>query len=87
MHNPDGPGPRDWHGPGRRDRYWREGYNGYRDSDVFYRTLRARGFQRWDGAPYWNHGRYVIRTYDRRGRAVFVEMNPYTGRYIGRVRF
>jgi len=63
-----------WHGD--RDRYWREGNRGYRSGDIYYRNLRAHGYSRWDGAPYWYQGRYVVRSYDRFGRVVFVEMNP-----------
>jgi hypothetical protein len=74
-----------WHGD--RDRYWRQGYRGYLSGDIYYRTLRSHGYHRWDGAPYWYQGRYVVRTYDRWGRVVFVEMNPYTGGFVGVVRF
>lgn len=74
-----------WHGD--RDRYWRNGYGRYVGRDVYYRTLRAHNFYRWDGEPYWFQGRYVIRTYDRFGRVVFVELNPYTGGFIGVIRF
>lgn len=74
-----------WHGD--HDRYWRYGYGRYVGRDVYYRTLRAHHYYRWDGEPYWFQGRYVIRTYDRFGRAVFVEMNPYTGGFVGVIRF
>jgi len=69
------------------DRYWREGYRSYAGRDVFFRSLRAHHYMRWAGDPYWFHGRYVIRTYDRFGNIVFVELNPYTGDVIGVVRF
>jgi len=69
------------------DRYWRQGYHGYVGRDVFYRSLRAHHFTRWAGDPYWYQGRYVIRSYDRAGRVVFVELNPYTGAFVGVVRF
>jgi len=70
------------------DRYWRQGYRGYvTDHNVFFKALRSHGYSRWDGSPYWYQGRYVVRSYDRSGRAVFVELNPYTGGYIGVVRF
>lgn len=74
-----------WHGD--HDRYWNNGYRGYRSGDIYYRNLRAHGYSRWDGAPYWYQGRYVVRSYDRYGRVVFVEMNPYTGGFVGVVRF
>lgn len=74
-----------WHGD--RDRYWRSGYHGYVGRDRFTGELRRHHFYRWDGDPYWFHGRYVIRSYDRFGSPVFVELNPYTGGFIGVVRF
>jgi len=74
-----------WHGD--HDRYWRPNYRGYAERDVYFRSLRGHGYYRWDGAPYWYQGRYVVRSYDRWGRAVFVEMNPYTGGFVGVVRF
>lgn len=76
---------RGWHGD--HDRYWRQGYRNHVHRDVFFRNLRAQHYYRWDGNPYWYYGRFVIRTYDRFGRPVFVELNPYTGVVIGVVRF
>ncbi len=38
------------------------------------------------GAPYFVHGRYVVRTRNRFGRVVFVQVNPYSGTFIGEVR-
>ena len=69
------------------DRYWRDGYRGFVGHDVIYRGLRAHHFYRWAGDPYWFHGRYVVRSYDRFGNVVFVEVDPYTGGFIGIVRF
>lgn len=76
-----------WHGD--HDRYWRAGWREgrYVDRDRFYVELRRHGYYRWSGEPYWYHGRYVIRSYDRFGRAVFVEVNPYTGGFVGVVSF
>lgn len=77
---------RGWHND--HDRYWRWGYRGYvSDRDLYYRSLRSHGYYRWDGAPYWYQGRYVVRSYDRGGNRVFVEMNPYTGGFVGVIRF
>jgi hypothetical protein len=71
---------------GYRDRYYRKEYrSGYVSRDRVYGSLRERGYSRWDGDPYWRDGYYVVRSYDRRGRGVYVEVNPYTGAYI-RVR-
>jgi hypothetical protein len=69
------------------DRYWHQGYRGYVGHDVVFRGLRSHGYNRWAGDPYWYQGRYVVRSYDRFGRVVFVEVNPYTGGFVGAVRF
>lgn len=69
------------------DRYWHEGYRGFVGRDIVFGTLRAHHYYRWAGDPYWFQGRYVIRTYDRFGHVVIVEINPYTGAYIGVLRF
>ena len=88
-----GAGAAPWdHHPGhvmemRHDRYWHSGYRGYVGHDVVFRGLRTHGFYRWAGDPYWYHDRYVVRSYDRFGHVVFVEVNPYTGGFIGTVRF
>jgi len=72
---------------GNHDRYWHQGYRGYVGRDVVFRGLRAHGFARWAGDPYWFQGRYVVKSYDRFGHVVFVEVNPYTGGFVGVVRF
>jgi hypothetical protein len=69
------------------DRYWRDGYRDYAHRDSMFRSLREHRYSRFVGDPYWFHGRYVVRTYDRFGRVVFVEVNPYTGGFIGEIRF
>ena len=46
----------------------------------------------WDGghvyvrgdAPFWYHGRYVVRRYDRYGNVVFIDRSPG---FFGEVRF
>ena len=38
------------------------------------------------GAPYFVHDRYVVRTHDRFGRIVFVQVDPYNGAFIREVR-
>ena len=38
------------------------------------------------GDPYFVHGRYVVRTHDRFGRIVFVQVNPYSGAFVREVR-
>ncbi len=48
-------------------------------------TLR---FHRYSviGDPYFVHGRYVVRTHDRLGRLVFVQVDPYSGAFVREVR-
>jgi hypothetical protein len=71
----------------RHDRYWHEGYRGYVGHDRVYWTLRRHHYGRWEGEPYWYRGHYVVRSYDRHGHVVFVEINPYTADFIGVIRF
>lgn len=80
-------GRRDAHRDYRRDRYWRPEFHGYVPHERVYVSLRNHGYANWAGAPYWYRDRYVVRTYDRWGRPVFVEVNPYTADYVGVVRF
>jgi len=37
------------------------------------------------GEPYFVHGRYVVRTHDRFGRIVFVQVDPYSGAFLREV--
>ena len=48
-------------------------------------TLRFHRY-RMIGDPYFIHGRYVVRTHDRFGRIVFVQVDPYNGAFIREVR-
>ena len=38
------------------------------------------------GEPSFIHNRYVVRTHDRFGRIVFVQVDPYSGAFIREVR-
>jgi len=55
------------------------------DHRVVFETLRGRHI-RYVGAPYFVRGHYVVRSFDRFGRVSFVELNPYTGAFIGFIR-
>ncbi len=81
-----GPGHHDsWRG---HDRYWRHGYrHGYLGHDRIFWGLRRHHYTRFIGDPYWFNDRYVVRTYDRFGNVVIVEVDPYTGAFIGVIRF
>ncbi|HEY4078927.1 MAG TPA: hypothetical protein VGM26_18505 [Rhizomicrobium sp.] len=48
-------------------------------------TLRIRNY-RVIGDPYFVHDRYVVRTHDRFGRLVFVQVDPYSGAFLREVR-
>lgn len=97
MHGPEMKGPEmkgpqmrgpAMHGPEvKRDRYWKPEYRGFVARDRVFGELRRHHYTRFAGDPYWFNGRYVVKTYDDRGRLVFVELNPYTGAFIGVVRF
>ena len=50
-----------------------------------YDTLRFRHY-RGIGDPYFVRGHYVVRTVNPFGRTVFVEVNPYTGAFLGEFR-
>ena len=86
-------GERDWRGDsswrGDHDRYWRRDYGArhYVDRDRIFFSLRRHHYDRFLGEPMWYHGRYVVRTYDRRGELIFVEIDPYTGDFLGVIGF
>jgi len=83
-------GDRDWqdrHGAWHQDhdRYWHPQYRdrNFIDADTIFRMLRKRHYSQFEGAPFWYHGHYIVRSYDRRGNVVMIEVNPYTGMYVG----
>jgi len=75
-----------WHND--HDRYWQRdfGNRGFAARDRIFFELKRQGYVRYTGEPYWFQGRYVIRTFDRWGHPIFVEINPYTGQVMGVVR-
>ena len=52
------------------------------------RLAEALRFHRYRmiGEPYFVHDRYVVRTHDRFGRIIFVQVDPYSGAFIREVR-
>ena len=85
MHNDRGRDDHDMRN--NHDRYWQPHYRGFVAQDRIFQALRGHGYARFNGAPYWFQGRYVVKSFDRRGRPVFIEVNPYTGDFVGVVRF
>jgi Ni/Co efflux regulator RcnB len=69
------------------DRYWRPEFRAgrYVERDRVLVELRRHNYVRFIGDPYFFHGRYVVRTYNRFNREVFVEINPYTGAFMGEI--
>jgi hypothetical protein len=82
---------RDWldsggHWHTAHDRYWRPTFERreYVVNARVFATLKHHGYRHVVGDPFWYHGHYLVRTF--RGRYVdLVEVNPYTGGYLGRV--
>ncbi len=50
-----------------------------------YDTLRFHHY-RAIGMPIFVRGHYVVKSMSRRGRTVLVEVNPYTGAFLGEFR-
>ncbi len=57
----------------------------YVDSIRVREALRFHHY-RVTGDPYFVRGHYVVRSFNRFGRPVFVEINPYSGAFIGEFR-
>lgn len=53
--------------------------------DRVVQVLRAHHY-RFVNDPIFIRGHYVVKTANWRGRTVFVEINPYTGAFIGEFR-
>ena len=66
------------------ERHDRFEHRGYVDRMRVFDNLRFRHY-RMIGDPYFFHGRYVVRTHDRFGRVVFVQVDPYSGAFLREV--
>ena len=84
--NRDGVPDRFEHRAVMHDRYWRPGFHRYVAHDRVFFELRRHRYVRFIGNPYFYRGHYVVRSYNPYGRVVFVEVNPYTGGFIGEIR-
>ena len=78
-----------WDRYGDHHRAWvrheRFEHRAYIDRVRLDRALRFHSY-RMISDPYFVHGRYVVRTHDRFGRIVFVQVDPYSGAFIREVR-
>jgi len=77
--------PWDRHGDRAWVRHERFEHRAYVDRIRLDRALRFHSY-RMIGDPYFVHGRYVVRTHDRFGRIVFVQVDPYSGAFVREVR-
>ena len=66
------------------ERHERFEHRAYVDRIRLLNSMRFHHY-RMIGDPYFVHGRYVVRTYDRFGRVVFVQVDPYSGAFIREV--
>jgi len=78
-----------WGDHGRYDdrgfaRHERFEHRAYVDRVRLMNSLRFHRY-RMMGEPMFIHGRYVVRTHDRFGRVVFVQVDPYSGAFIREV--
>ena len=78
--------PFDHHGMRARafERHERFERRAYIDRMHLVNSLRFHHY-RVIGDPYFVHGRYVVRTFNRFGRPVFVQVDPYSGAFIREV--
>ena len=77
-----------WYHHDWRERGW-ERHDRFEDR-VFVGRVRVAEELRWHryrmiGNPYFFEGRYVVRSYDPFGRPVLVQIDPYTGAFLGEV--
>ena len=66
------------------ERHERFEHRAYVDRIRVMNNLRFHRY-RMIGEPAFIHGRYVVRTYDRFGRVVFVQVDPYSGAFLREV--
>lgn len=74
-----------WHRGWDKHSGWRHDHRRFADRDTIFRSLRYHRIH-YVGEPYFVRGHYVVRSFDRFGRASFIEINPYTGDVIGVIR-
>lgn len=67
------------------DRHLRNAHRHYVARNHVLDVLRLHRY-RMLGDPYFVRGHYVVRSHDRFGRTVFVEVDPYSGVFLGEFR-
>ena len=73
------------HRPVVRHEFYREFHRPVVERVRVYDTLRFHHYRRI-GEPYFVGRHYVVRTVNPFGRSVLVEVNPYTGAFMGEFR-
>ena len=69
----------------RHDPYFNRAHRPIVVRERVFDTLRFHHY-RGIAAPAFVHGHYVVRSPNRFGRVVFVEVDPYTGAFLGEIR-
>ena len=79
-----------WDHPGERrivrhDPYFNRVHQPIVVRERVYDALRLHHY-RGVAEPVFVHGHYVVKSFNRFGRVVFVEVDPYTGAFLGEIR-
>ena len=69
----------------RRDPYFNRAHQPIVVRERVYDALRLHHY-RGVGDPAFVHGHYVVKSFNRFGRVVFVEVDPYSGAVLGEIR-
>jgi hypothetical protein len=69
----------------RRDPYFNRAHQPIVVRERVYDALRLHHY-RGVAEPVFVHGHYVVKSFNRFGRVVFVEVDPYTGAFLGEIR-
>jgi hypothetical protein len=69
----------------RHDPYFNRAHQPIVVRERVYDSLRLHHY-RGVADPIFVHGHYVVKSFNRFGRVVFVEVDPYTGAFLGEIR-
>jgi hypothetical protein len=70
---------------GRHDPYFNRAHQQIVVRERVYDSLRLHHY-RGVSEPVFLHGHYVVKSFNHFGRVVFVEVDPYTGAFLGEFR-